>query len=83
MRGTHKLETPEGGRSKDTERKQLSEHTHKLEMAEGGTSQDTETKQLSNWVNWHSQTGDGRETSQDTERKQLSKGNSLSGDSRL
>ena len=57
-RCTHRLETKEGGKSQDTERKQRARHTNQLETKEGGTGHDMERKQLNEG---RSPTGDNRE----------------------
>ena len=46
-RGTHFLESTEGGTYQDIGRKQSSNGTHQLETTEGGTCQDMERKQPS------------------------------------
>ena len=79
VRGTHPLETAEGGTIQDEERKQLREENF-LETAAEPTSQDTARKQSE----CHSLSGDcrgggGRGISQDMERKRSREGHSLPG----
>jgi len=62
-RGTHKLETTEGGTRQDTKRKQLGDGvsgTHKLETTDGVTSQDTERTRPNEKLEKHSLSGDHR-----------------------
>ena len=73
-RGTHSLETAEGGTSQDMERKQPSKGHSLPETAEGGTSQDMERKQPSKG---HSHPGDSRGRDKSGHGKKVTKQGAL------
>ena len=76
VRGTHRLETTEGGTSQDAKRKQLREGTHKLETTEGQVGQNMERKQLGKG---HSQTGDHRGSDKSGHKRKVAEQGALTG----